>query len=79
MDALYAERELCQAIVNHGRDYLVRVKGNQPEVLAALADGFAGEDLGKVVELSPGNPEELISVGSYARIRTLTAVPGCAG
>ena len=42
MDALYAERDLCQAIVGHGRDYLVRVKGNQPTV-PALTDGFAGE------------------------------------
>ena len=45
MDALYAERDLCQAIVSHGRDYLVRIKGNQPQVLAALAEGFAGEEL----------------------------------
>ena len=36
-----------QAIVSHGRDYLVRIKGNQPEVWAALADGFAGEELGE--------------------------------
>ena len=49
MDALYAERDLCRAIVSHGRDYLVRIKGNQPEVLAALTDGFAGEE--------PGEPE----------------------
>ena len=27
MDALYAERDLCRAIVSHGRDYLVRVRG----------------------------------------------------
>ena len=45
MDALYSERDLCQAIVSHGRDYLVRIKGNQPEVLAALVDGFAGAEL----------------------------------
>ena len=45
MDALYAERDLCQAIVNHGRDYLARIKGNQPEALTALADGFAGKEL----------------------------------
>ena len=45
MDALYAERDLCRAIVSHGRDYLVRIKGNQPEALAALADGFAQEEL----------------------------------
>ena len=48
-DALYAERDLCRAIVSHGRDRLVRIKGNQPEVLAALTDGFAGEE--------PGEPE----------------------
>ena len=47
MDALYAERDLCQAIVSHGRDYLARIKGNQPESLAALADGFAVEELGE--------------------------------
>ena len=47
MDALYAEQDLCQAIVGHGRDYLVRIKGNQPEALAALADGFAAEELGE--------------------------------
>ena len=40
-DALY----VCQA--GHGRDYLVRVKGNQPTVLAALTDGFAPEELGE--------------------------------
>ena len=45
MDALYAERDLCQAIVDHGRDYVVRIKGNRPEVLAALAEGFAKEEL----------------------------------
>ena len=27
MDALYAERDLCQAIVGHGRDYLVGLPG----------------------------------------------------
>ena len=47
MDALYAERDLCQATVSYGRDYLVRIKGNQPEALAALADGFAVEELGE--------------------------------
>ena len=46
MDALYAERDLCQAIVSHGRDYMVRIKGNRPDVLAALAEGFADQELG---------------------------------
>ena len=47
MDALYAERDLCRAIDGHGRDYLVRIKGNQPEALAALSDRFAVEELGE--------------------------------
>ena len=47
MDALYAERDLCQAIVSCGRDYMVRVKGNRPDVLAALAEGFADRELGQ--------------------------------
>ena len=37
MDALYAERDLCQAIVGHGRDYLVRVQRES-------ADGAGGID-----------------------------------
>ena len=44
MDALHAERDLCQAITGHGRDCLVRIKGNQPEAMAALTDGFAREE-----------------------------------
>ena len=32
MDALYAERDLCGAIVALGKDYLVRIKGNRPVV-----------------------------------------------
>ena len=44
-DVLFAERELCQAIISHGREYLVGIKGNQPEVLAALSQGFSGEEL----------------------------------
>ena len=44
---LTAERDLCQAIVSYGRDCLVRIKGNQPEVLAALAEGFADDELGE--------------------------------
>ena len=47
MDALYAERDLFQAIAGHGRDYLVRIKGNQSGVLEALTDGFAGEEPGE--------------------------------
>ena len=47
MDTLYAERDLCQAIAGHGRDYLVRLEGTQSGALEALTDGFAGEELGE--------------------------------
>ena len=60
MDALYAERDLCQAIVGHGRDYLVRVKGNQPTVLAALTDGFAAGGTGGAAGGDPGKKAGVI-------------------
>lgn len=47
MDALSAERGLCQAIISYGRDYLVRIKGNQPATLAALQEGFPEGALGE--------------------------------
>ena len=47
MDALYAERDLCQAIVSYGRDYMVRVKGNRPTLLSALSEGFGEAEVGK--------------------------------
>ena len=42
-DALYAGRDMCQAIVELGRDYLVRIKGNQEEVQEALVETFREE------------------------------------
>ena len=55
MDALYAERDLCQAIAGHGRDYLVRIKGNgvrgaggiNRRVCRGRVGGAAGRDPGK--------------------------------
>ena len=47
MDARYAERDLCQAIVSYGRDYLVRVKGNRPTLLTAISDGFPEDEPGE--------------------------------
>ena len=44
MDALYAERDLCEAIVSYGRDYMVRVKANRPTLLSALSEGFDGAE-----------------------------------
>lgn len=45
-DALYAGRDLCQAIVDLGKDYMIRIKGNQPNVQKALKEWF-NEDSAK--------------------------------
>ena len=39
-DAAFAGRDLCQAIVLLERDYVVRIKGNQPQVEEALEEWF---------------------------------------
>ena len=40
-DALYCQRALCQQVVDAGGDYLVLVKGNQPQLHRDLATLFA--------------------------------------
>ena len=44
LGALYAEPDLCQAIVSQGWDYLMRIKGDRFEVLVVLSEGFAGAE-----------------------------------
>ena len=39
-DAMFCQRELCEQIVDSGGDYLFAVKGNQPELKAAVAADF---------------------------------------
>jgi len=39
-DALFCQREICQQIVDHGGDYLLVVKDNQPELKAAIEAEF---------------------------------------
>jgi len=39
-DALYCQREFCQGIVDGGGEYLVTVKGNQPNLLRAAEQAF---------------------------------------
>jgi hypothetical protein len=39
-DAIHAQRELCQLIVNKGGDYLMTVKENQPKLHSELVDLF---------------------------------------
>ena len=42
-DAAFAGRALCYAIVQLGRDDVVRIKGNQPQVEEALEEWFQPE------------------------------------
>ena len=39
-DAIFAQRPLLEAIREHGRDYLVQVKDNQPKVLKKMKEVF---------------------------------------
>ena len=39
-DALYCQRELCEAVVQQEGDYLVTVKGNQPQLLRDIEQAF---------------------------------------
>ena len=47
MDALYAERDLCRAIVSHGRDYLVRVKGEPADGAVRPGGGVCRSGTGR--------------------------------
>jgi hypothetical protein len=42
-DAAYAGREMCQAIIDLGRDYLVQIKDNQPRIKEVLELHFDEE------------------------------------
>ncbi len=42
-DAAYAGRDMCQAINDLGRDYLVQIKGNQPKIKEVLELHFDEE------------------------------------
>ena len=42
-DAAYAGREMCQAVVDLGRDYLVQIKENQPKIKEVLEIHFEEE------------------------------------
>jgi len=41
-DALFCQRPLARLIVGHGRDYLLAIKDNQPDLLEAARAAFAG-------------------------------------
>jgi hypothetical protein len=43
-DALYAQRNLAELIVESGHDYLLQIKANQPDILDAAETCFAGAE-----------------------------------
>lgn len=47
-DAGYSGRTLCQSIVDLGKDYVIRLKGNQPEVQEALSLWFDAKQVSRV-------------------------------
>lgn len=40
-DAMFAQKSVCQAVLDKGGDYLVTVKDNQPSLREAIDDAFA--------------------------------------
>jgi predicted transposase YbfD/YdcC len=64
-DALFAQRGLCEALVAARRGYLLRVKGNQPELQAALKTTF------EVVSQEPPHAQTVDKAGSKIEIRRL--------
>ncbi|MFQ5493732.1 MAG: ISAs1 family transposase [Candidatus Dojkabacteria bacterium] len=42
-DAAFAGRDMCQAIIELGRDYLIQIKGNQPKIKEVLELHFDEE------------------------------------
>jgi predicted transposase YbfD/YdcC len=64
-DALFAQRGLCEALVAARRGYLLRVKGNQPELQAALKITF------DEVCQRPADAQTVDKAGSKVEIRRL--------
>ena len=65
MGALYAERDLCQAIVSHGRDYLVGLPGGTTwwDYLVGLPGGTTWcESRGTSLSSGQCGPKELLGV-----------------
>lgn len=48
-DAMFCQRDLAEAIVDSGGDYVFTVKGNQPSLEADIRAGFAFEDAARSV------------------------------
>lgn len=64
-DALFAQRGLCEALVEARRGYLLRVKGNQPELQAALKVTF------DEISQRPPEAQTVDKAGSKIEVRRL--------
>lgn len=47
MDAGFTQRNLAELIVSHGRDYVMAIKDNQPNLHETAKAAFAGADINK--------------------------------
>lgn len=68
-DALYAQRNLCQQIVDGGGDYLVQVKENQPTLYGDIALLFREPPPGEVFRVAQQKGRH----GDRQEVRTLWA------
>lgn len=73
-DALYSQRNLAEMIVASGHDYLFQIKGNQPDIQAAMEHCFASERRGPIActtQEKKGARSKLVFFGSTSRTPTM--------
>jgi hypothetical protein len=71
-DALFCQRDIAQAIVDKGGDYVLTVKDNQPSLQIDVAAGFGFEEAARSIAaaFSPGgSPSAAAAVSPYGRQR----------
>jgi DDE family transposase len=72
-DALFCQRPLAQLIIDHGRDYLLAVKDNQPDLHEAAQATFAREAAATAAAVTvekKGAPSSPAGCGATPRRRT---------
>jgi hypothetical protein len=72
-DALFCQRPLAQLLIDHGRDYLLAVKDNQPDLHEAAQAAFAHEappTADAVTVEKKGAPSSRAGCGATPRRRT---------
>jgi hypothetical protein len=74
-DAIYLQRPLLEVLREHGVDYLMQVKDNQPETKEALEACFAEAHLGKPVKTVEKKRTERL-LGNYGATSTMRNICG---